>query len=343
MRSFLYPRAPRRRVLLRSLVLVLALALPVVVHAYEAPPRSGFPVLLGGSRIAFGSPTLADLNSDGKPEMIVGGADGVVHAAEQNGQVLWTFNVTTAINNAARAAGLTASTKLVPIRTAPTVADINNDGQPEVVVAAGDVFEAKTHGGVVALNARGQLLPGWPQLFRDMGGGGADLGQPDGYADGTVSTPAVGDIDGDGKPEIVYAGFDQYVYARRADGSLLPGWPQWVLDTVWSSPALADLDGNGKRDVIIGVDAHYYRDPTHATEDGGDLYAFRGDGSVMWRAHQDEIFQSSPAVADLDNDGRYEIVAGTGTYYSGLGRAVGRYVSACLARRQWVTLTATAS
>jgi outer membrane protein assembly factor BamB len=91
---------------------------------------------------------------------------------------------------------------------------------------------------------------------------------------------------------------------------------------------LADLDGNGSLDVIIGVDAHQYCCEPRASQNGGDLYAFRGDGSIMWRAHQDEIFQSSPAVGDIDSDGRLEVLAGTGTYYSGLGQADGRYMSA---------------
>src|SRR6185369_687089 len=67
-----------------------------------------------------------------------------------------------------------------------------------------------------------------------------------------VSAPAVGDIDGDGKPDIVVGTGTFWktperthaVYAFRADGTDVPGWPVAVDGQVSTSPALADLDGD---------------------------------------------------------------------------------------------------
>jgi hypothetical protein len=293
--------------------------------------RPGFPVTLSGARIHFGSPTLADLNNDGKLEIIVGGEDGIVYAVGQDGSVLWTYNASNAVNAAANAVpGFNQSTKPIPIRTAPAVGDLTGDGVPEIAVSLGDVFELETHGGVVLLNANGKLMSGWPQIPLDWGGKGGLNEIPDQYADGVLSSPAIGDVDGDGLNEVVYGAFDQRVYVRHANGTLLPGWPQFVLDTVWSSPAIADLNGDGVADIVAGVDAHNYNGPPRNSVQGGDLYAFKGDGSILWRANQDEVFQSSPAVGDIDNDGNPEVVAGTGTFYSNPPRSlpVGRYFSA---------------
>lgn len=315
------------------LLLVLLLSLlvqpgsPARVQAVEADQMAGFPVSLNSAKVQYGSPTLADLTGDGMLEIVVGTSNGIVWAIQANGRVLWRYNMSDALNAAAsRVPDTRTATAPTPIRSTPAVADLNGDGSPEVVVAAGDLLTHPSHGGVVVLNAQGALMPGWPQLPRDS------RFPPDhvGYLDGVASSPAVGDIDGDGSPEIVYGSFDQYVYAHNLDGSPVPGWPFWALDTVWSSPALADIDGNGVLDVVIGVDAHFFRGDTRQSDDGGYVYALRGDGTEIWPQpwYQDEIVASSPAVADIDSDNLPEIVFASGNLYGNDSNQIGRYVTA---------------
>ena len=275
------------------------------VQAFEEQ-ISGFPLLLPGDRIVDGSPTLADITGDGKPEIIVGGSDGRVYAISvTEKRLLWQFRTNTALN-ALQVQHQTGTT----IRTAPAVADLNNDSRPEIVIGVGDVLEQKENGGIVVLNANGTLRKAW--LSQDLGGGGNDIGSPDGYTDGVETSPAIGDITGDGVPEIVYGANDQHVYARRVDGSHLPGWPKFVRDTVHSSPAIANLDGVGSNEVIIGIDAH--ADAFYGDLEGGYVKVFRGDGSELpgWPQHEDDIVGSSPAIADVDGDGKLNVVIGVG-------------------------------
>ena len=69
-----------------------------------------------------------------------------------------------------------------------------------MIVGAGELY---------VFRADGSLLPGFP--FR---GGNA-----------FASSAAVGDIDGDGLPEIVIGCDDNFVHAVRVDGSSLDGFP----------------------------------------------------------------------------------------------------------------------
>jgi hypothetical protein len=62
----------------------------------------------------------------------------------------------------------------------------------------------------------------------------------------------VGDISGDGEPDIIIGGTDGYVYAWHADGSPVLGWPRYLIYAFNSSPSLGDLDNDGDVEVVIG-------------------------------------------------------------------------------------------
>ncbi len=119
-----------------------------------------------------------------------------------------------------------------------------------------------------------------------------------------LASPAVGDIDGDGKPEIVCVNTKGEVYAWNNDGSSVGGQSVLVSfgDFTQSSPALADFDSDGSLEIVFGVGS-----------DDGSLILIRGDGTsysdssriLCWNW---PLGSTSPAVGDIDNDGFLEIV-----------------------------------
>jgi hypothetical protein len=286
------------------------------------PTQPGFPVALSGASLIWGSsPTLVDLDGNRTLEILVAGRNlaggspgcgGVVYAYRHNGSLFWQSPVRAAINST------------------PTSADLTGDGVPDVVVSMGGLVETPCwHGGVVALDGlTGREL--WTFDTQDW------LNHhPDGWRDGVFSTPAIGDVNGDGQPEIAFGAWDQCIYLLDRNGRPLWGEIPGIVpggrcgghgfyneDTIWSSPALADLTGDGRPEIVIGADIS----PGNSGGDpgGGYLYVLDGQGNMLAREWMDQVIFSSPAVADLDNDGALEVVVGTGTYWA----QKGYYVSA---------------
>ena len=329
------PRIPVRGVILALLIATLAWPGPVAGQArsvqnaepewYQTLPpwQPGFPVALSGSYLIWGSsPTLVDLDGNGTLEVVVGsrnlsggqpGCGGVVYAYRHNGSLFWQTPVR------------------APVNSTPTAADLNDDGYPDIVVGMGGMVESQCwDGGVIALNGlTGAVL--WTFDTQDW------LNHnPDGKLDGVFSTPAVGDVNGDGEIEIVFGAWDQCLYLLNKGGTPLWGNLPGILpqvycgghgfyneDTFWSSPALADLTGDGIPEIITGADVYtgnVWGDPT-----GGYLYVFDANGNTLAREWMEQDIYSSPAVADLDNDGANEIVVGTGVFVPDKGYFVSAF------------------
>ncbi|MCU0411615.1 MAG: discoidin domain-containing protein, partial [Bacteroidetes bacterium] len=66
-----------------------------------------------------------------------------------------------------------------------------------------------------------------------------------------------GDIDGDGVNEIVYAMQDR-LYAIKANGDLIPGFPRQFSENMVGWVVLADLDRTGRPQIVTGTTSHLY-------------------------------------------------------------------------------------
>ena len=70
-------------------------------------------------------------------------------------------------------------------------------------------------------------------------------------------TPIIADADGDGTQDVIVPGVDGNVYAYRRDGKLVPGFPLAMSGTGLGSLATADMDGDGKLE-LVGVSGNGY-------------------------------------------------------------------------------------
>lgn len=219
----------------------------------------------------------------------------------------------------------------------PTVIDIDRNGSPDIVVTntAGDIL------GMTLTNKT---------IFR------AKTGMP-GHQPGNFSTTAVSDVNRDGRYDIIQTSWDHYLHIY--DGRYLnttrstrelPGFPYFAKDTIWSSPVVVDINRDGRPDVVFGYDCDGVQgQPCYQKYNrynrGGYVTAintvgpYAGKPVYGWPVfiHNQTVW-SSPAIADLDRDGRPDVIVGTGNMLAG-GHAIYAFNAVGKALKGWPVTT----
>jgi hypothetical protein len=289
---------------------------PAPVLAKTSPPQGNPPVIT------------ADFNGDGIPDLAVLGADssGTQELSIYLGKPDGTF--APKVDYPVSATGF-------------TVGDFNGDGKLDIIVISYDSLDVAsillgngdgTFQNPVALDlgiGNGQYSEVVSADFNGDGkldlavltpdfGFGATLAILLGNGDGTFGTPAtyalptapyiaVGDFNGDGKPDIAVSGPNYgganvvAVLINHGDGTFLSPVTYGVAGTV-EALAAGDLNGDGKLDLVVA---------TGGQTAGLSVLLGIGDGTfaspLVYASNLLSIYSSSIAIADFNGDGKLDL------------------------------------
>ncbi len=187
--------------------------------------------------------------------------------------------------------------------TAVALGDMNGDGHLDVVLG-------NQSRRTVPSNPTSSLIDGQERIYLNDGDGHFDDPAGEIVFGETVDTTwrlAVGDVDGDGRLDVVTGEPGGQSRVWYNDGGAVPGFSTW--DPVGSDGAptygiaVADVDGDGALDVAAGLDAQQSR--VHLSP--GALGYLASPASTVG-----DSFDMTEALAlgDLDRDGDLDLVAG---------------------------------
>lgn len=294
---------------------------------------------------AYGSPAVGDIDNDGFIEIVITNHDRTkLYAIEHDGTLKWTTNTGPKFTGTPRDAMALADidhdgdVEIVHGRrlydhlgnllwegeqdhggeinygTLPIIADLDNQGDMEIIAGRtvyksdGTVLWHRSDlprgGGLTAIGDFNQdnnpeivLVAGGNVFLLDNQGNTVwgPVGLPGG---GMGGAPTVGDFDGDGEPEIGIAGALNYV-VFETDGSIK--WTSRTRDTSShrTGSSLFDFNLDGKVEVVY-ADELYLRVYDGST---GAVLKQRRLGSVTTLEY--------PVIADIDGDGKAEILVGS--------------------------------
>jgi len=257
-------------------------------HLSGGTPVSGWPAQDGGAPIDS-TPSVAALGGSSLDSVFVGSGNatfptvGGYQGYGPAGNGLWNANVTDPPSDTNPAQGVQASL---------TVGNLQ--GSTDVVAGSLDQEEYALDAG------SGATLKGWPFFTSDS----------------VFSTAALADLYGTGQTEVVEGGDQTAGYGKgrtytqgghlrilNSQGGMICSYD--TTQTVHASPAVGGFLPGGATGIVVGTGSYFAN-----ASDSNTIKAFNTNCGLQWSTTVSGYTTSSPALADLGDNGRWAVVEG---------------------------------
>ncbi len=256
-----------------------------------------------------GSPTICDIDGDGKKEIVFGTDSGRIYALTSTGQEIWNYKVDGAIKGTPYIQKFANNQVGILFGSSDhNLYFLNGKGQllwrynakseiescPFLAVSKNPLIIFGSNDGMIhTLDLKGNLV--WQYKTDDK----------------VLAQAAYEQLSPTGDYMIIIGSTDGILYCLNERGNLV--WAYETDGAICSKVSVADINNDNKKEIVFG-------------SCDNSVYALDCNGKKLWSYETDFWIVASPIIADIDGDGRLEIIAGSYDHNVYILDAEGSYV-----------------
>ena len=242
------------------------------------PATDGVLARITGVSFNYGSAAVANLDADPQLEILV-----PVNKSSDNSGGIYAFNIDgTQVPGWPFFTGGPGNNS--EVSSSPAVADLDNDGQEEIVVSC-----ERGGGAIYVLRRNGTVVAGWPRFVSAL------------TPDARIPSPVVANLVGDAGLEIIFPDTEGVLWAWDRLGNIVAGFPVTFFpnptsQATQSTPTVGDIDDDGLLEIVFG-------------DESGKVNAFNHDGTLVngFPIQTAGEVRCAPALWDIDRDNQVEV------------------------------------